>query len=451
MEDSFTFELPGYPAFRINALAFLATARGAKCNPDKIPYDDRIYFLGRVEDLALGMARFVDNLLNRSAEAKFNKYFIRHVPEGLDKYNPIKVSCGTFGEVILSGPVMGTRRGTNDTLDNMVERAINAARKRNGTLSSFEEGTIIVKQFGDVNKMRMCTLENREIHATVDAIVRNMQIDDKPAFINTVYVWCASPIPRTEIVVVDKYHTYLYDDYIYTLEEDDFKPQYGRHRAERKAFCRVLEKLEAFITEHDSTIGVDAKHYSKESADTLVKLYALLSELIVKLRAPYVTDGERNSQQYRRGKGHTHRAYEKYRFKALLKTEDNSERVAGLWPTKITLYSDAPAAFYNLTAKMISDFQEEAFMLHTGWVYNGQPLHPKGTGLLELDVVRKIREDDLTSCDADNINVEFIRRWGSRVRIIRSRSAAALDKYPDAGAKISLSLASTAIHTKLKP
>ena len=400
-----------------------ATIKAANYHLEQLTYGARIEMLDSVETMAEAIRALADMGLRGQSNCPLTVASCRTVMRGIIKANPVMLKAAPCGGYLIEAPVLGNRRGSNYKIVELLRVAISAAADRGVQIKPNQNGVVIVKQFGDIDRMKLCTLENREVHILVDKMMQEMHTQDKPRYFDTVYIWCASPDPHTEIVITTRGQVGTYNDYVHELDEwgtGDANARYAAHRNARARLKRAANALESYLEGHPDYASNETTQ--TQSARNLVRLFGVLANLMVILRAPGISDGERNTQQYGKGKSPTEEDYAAYRQTAtLLGRVDYHHRTTG---ERYNLYCDPPRTCYRRTSKMQSDMVESALVDATrmNWyaeVNRLSPDYPDG-GPLAFEIIRDIAPNNTKACDADNVNVAFCRRWGSRVRIIRS-------------------------------
>ena len=400
-----------------------ATIKAANYHLEQLTYGARIEMLDSVETMAEAIRALAVMGLRGQSNCPLTEASCRTVMRGIIKANPVVLKAAPCGGYLIEAPVLGNRRGSNYKIVELLRVAISVAAQKGVKIKHNENGVVIVKQFGDIDRMKMCTLENREVHILVDKMMREMRTDDKPRYFDSVYVWCASPDPRTEIVITARGLARTYNDYVHNLDEwgtCDANARYAAHRNARARLKRAVNALESYLEDHPDYASNETTQ--TQSARNLVRLFGVLANLMVILRAPGISDGEHNTQQYGKGKSPTEEDYAAYRQTAmLLGRVDLHHQIPG---ERYNLYCDSPRTCYRRSSKMQSDMVESALVdalrRHRYAAVNRlSPDYPDG-GPLAFEVIREIADKNIKACDADNVNVAFCRRWGSRVRIIRS-------------------------------
>lgn len=394
--------------------------KSVKYRPEKLSYRDRMACLSFAERIYCDISLLSGELLETQTDLVGRRRLAENIQEALEMYSPVRVRIGVCGEYIVTAPVLTQRAVSNsagECIDNMVKAGLAYAVRKGSELSTFRSGVIIVKNFGHCKDMRMGTMENREVHTLVDTVIRKMGADDHPYYFDTIYVWCESDDPRTEVIITPKDGAANYLSYIRTLYENS-----GRLGAEKggdkkrpsdnpRQLKNIIEGLEDAI----STVSfgnIEPNSLRKYDAKRLRSAAKYASLLIPSLRVPAPGDEKcYPSQQYTKGVDPDSRDYNNYDLTNTTECR-SSDRC-------ISIYTDNPTSLYNKTGKVLIDNLEVCMETEMPW--SGEMGKDEKSDLA-VEVARYIPNTNDRYCDADNINTGFIGRHAKRVKIIRSCS-----------------------------
>ena len=418
-----------YPQLRKAFSSFAESLAACKYRPAKMDFMQRIRTLARIETAYRGLFSFADRLLFESAKVSAEQGYNEeehYLRKKLPQYNIIEVSAGPFGDYIVKAPPLGDRSGGNAAfIAYYTELAIKEAKARGEKFEPLTDGCVIVKQYCHCEDVAMGTLENREVHALTDTIIKAAGMDDAPIFFDCCYVWCESDNPRTEIVITPRANVSYYEDFVNNLYEpktEDVNKQYYINKSRRDKLARAAAQTNALLDVYD-TVEVEDGIVTHQMCLFLLHLAKSLSKLIEALRTPYVNEAAHSSS----------RAYSKPlgKRRRMKKTpeEEVEEEAAFLQrltdmveirDDTLTVKTFSPMNFRREAGRELCDEQE--IMLWKGMdSREGRTLFSQCNDLV-AEITRFIGDGSYLDVDADNINTAFLHTVSHRVKIIYSRS-----------------------------
>lgn len=402
-----------------------------KYRPAKMDFAQRIRTLSRIESAYRGLYFFADRILAESAKVPrgngYNRDAERYLRKKLPQYNIIEISAGPFGDYIVKAPPLGDRpSGTSAFIAYYTQRALETAKQQGVTFQPLKDGCIIVKQYCHCEEVAMGTLENREVHALTDTIVKAAGMDDAPVYFDCCYVWCESDNPRTEIVITPRDCVSYYEDFVNNLYEqpiEEVKRQYRVTKTNRDRLLRAVANINEQLAKY-ITIEVEDGMIGQKLALDLIHLARDLAHIIKALRCPFINDAAHaNSRAYSKAIGQKRRNQKKSLEQeheeeiAFLQRLSNMVRVRDV----ISVLTYSPLNFRQESGRELCEEQE--IMLRRGInSVEGQRLFTQCNDLV-AEIIRYVGTSGFLDVDADNINTGFLQPFAHRVKIIYSKSS----------------------------
>lgn len=420
-----------YPALKQNLKELISAMEKVNYHTEKLTYNQRMRLLSSMEASYRGLHRFADDLLPMMAEDTGDERYHRYFLNALAESNYIKVSEGKAHDYVITAPPLGDRYvGNAAWISAFTEKAIERAIKKGARFNDMSDVCVIVKQYCCCAEVAMGTTENREIHSITDTVIKRMGLDDNAWRTDCCYVWAESPNPRTEIIITDREHAKLYNEFVSDIYEKGITrdQRYWRNDAHKKRMIRNVNRISAIINEVDD-FTIKYNFMKHDTGLHLARLSRALAQIITDLRAPYISSAKHEySHLYTtpkppepKKKRRTGRQMSD--IEEIIFYEQMANRCVkfNVDTNVMTIETEIPKSLTKEAGKDLCDTHE--FIMIEGLEkvrYGPMKIHDPSD--LTVTINLHVDKPNPKIADPDNLNLSFLRVLVRRVKIIYIRN-----------------------------